>query len=40
MIDSKTEFSAHVEGIFKQYVHPGLYVCDLATCGGKSYISS
>lgn len=36
-IDSKTELSAHVEEIFKQYVHPGLYICDLATGGGKSY---
>ena len=37
MIDSKTELSSHVENIFKLYVHPGLYICDLATGGGKSY---
>lgn len=37
MKDKKQELSAHVEEIFKQYVHPGLYICDLATGGGKSY---
>ena len=37
MEDKKHELSAHVEKIFKQYVHPGLYICDLATGGGKSY---
>lgn len=37
MIDSKKQLCAHVEEIFKQYVHPGLYICDLATGGGKSY---
>lgn len=37
MKDKKQELSAHVEKIFKQYVHPGLYICDLATGGGKSY---
>lgn len=31
MEDKKHELSAHVEKIFKQYVHPGLYICDLAT---------
>lgn len=36
MKDKKQELSAHVEEIFKQYVHPGLYICDLATGGGKS----
>ena len=37
MSDKKEELSSHVENIFKQYVHPGLYICDLATGGGKSY---
>lgn len=37
MVNKKQELSAHVEEIFKQYVHPGLYICDLATGGGKSY---
>lgn len=37
MADKKEELSSHVENIFKQYVHPGLYICDLATGGGKSY---
>ena len=37
MEDKKEELSSHVENIFKQYVHPGLYICDLATGGGKSY---
>ena len=37
MKDKKQELSAHVEEIFKQYVHPGLYICDLAT-GGASHI--
>ena len=37
MKDKKQELSAHVEEIFKHYVHPGLYICDLATGGGKSY---
>lgn len=37
MKDKKQELSAHVEEIFKRYVHPGLYICDLATGGGKSY---
>lgn len=37
MKDKKQKLSAHVEEIFKQYVHPGLYICDLATGGGKSY---
>lgn len=36
MKDKKQELSAHVEEIFKHYVHPGLYICDLATGGGKS----
>lgn len=37
MADKKEELSSHVENIFKQYVHPGLYICDLTTGGGKSY---
>lgn len=37
MKDKKQELSAHVEEIFKHYAHPGLYICDLATGGGKSY---
>lgn len=37
MADKKQELSSHVENIFKQYVHPELYICDLATGGGKSY---
>ena len=37
MSDKKEELSSHVENIFKQYVHPGLYICDLAT-GGASHI--
>lgn len=37
MEDKKQELSSHVENIFKLYVHPGLYICDLATGGGKSY---
>ena len=37
-MDSKKEaLSEHVENIFKQYVSPGLYICDLATGGGKSF---
>lgn len=33
----KEELSRHVEHIFKQYVSPGLHICDIATGGGKSY---
>ena len=33
----KEELSKHVEGIFKNYVKPGLHICDIATGGGKSY---
>ena len=33
----KEELSLHVEKIFKQYSNPGLYICDIATGGGKSY---
>ncbi len=28
MSDKKEELSSHVENIFKQYVHPGLYICE------------
>lgn len=31
------KLSAHVEGIFKSFIAPGLHICDLATGGGKSY---
>lgn len=37
MISKKEQLSKHVENIFKQYVSPGLYICDLATGGGKSF---
>lgn len=37
MEDKKIKLSNHVESIFKQYVDPGLFICDLATGGGKSY---
>ncbi len=37
MEDKKILLSNHVESIFKQYVDPGLFICDLATGGGKSY---
>ena len=33
----KEKLSEHVESIFKQYVSPGLHICDIATGGGKSY---
>ena len=33
----KEELSKHVEAIFKEYVTPGLHICDIATGGGKSY---
>ena len=33
----KEQLSEHVEAIFKQYVTPGLHICDIATGGGKSY---
>ena len=33
----KEELSQHVENIFKQYITPGVHICDLATGGGKSY---
>lgn len=33
----KEKLSEHVEGIFKNYVTPGLHICDIATGGGKSY---
>lgn len=33
----KEQLSEHVEAIFKEYVTPGLHICDIATCGGKSY---
>lgn len=37
MTNNKEALSKHVENIFKQYVSPGLYICDLATGGGKSF---
>lgn len=37
MEDKKILLSNHVEDIFKRYVAPGLFICDLATGGGKSY---
>ena len=33
----KEQLSEHVETIFKEYVTPGLHICDIATGGGKSY---
>ena len=33
----KEQLSEHVEAIFKQYVTPGLHICDIATGGGKFY---
>ena len=33
----KEQLSTHVEKIFKNYVTPGLHICDIATGGGKSY---
>ena len=33
----KEKLSEHVESIFRQYVSPGLHICDIATGGGKSY---
>ena len=33
----KEQLSNHVEDIFKQYITPGLHICDIATGGGKSY---
>ncbi len=33
----KEELSKHVENIFKEYVTPGVHICDIATGGGKSY---
>ena len=33
----KEQLSEHVEAIFKEYVTPGLHICDIATGGGKSY---
>lgn len=33
----KEKLSKHVESIFKEYVSPGLHICDIATGGGKSY---
>ena len=33
----KEQLSVHVEKIFKGYITPGLYICDIATGGGKSY---
>lgn len=37
---TKEQLSQHMESIFKEYVAPGLHVCDLATGGGKSYTIS
>lgn len=33
----KQQLSDLVEGIFREYVSPGLHICDIATGGGKSY---
>ena len=33
----KELLSKHVEDIFKEYITPGLHLCDIATGGGKSY---
>lgn len=33
----KEQLSEHVKAIFKEYVTPGLHICDIATGGGKSY---
>ena len=33
----KKRLSEHVEDIFKNYTDPGVYICDIATGGGKSY---
>ena len=33
----KELLSKHVEDIFKEYITPGVHICDIATGGGKSY---
>ena len=33
----KEQLSNHVESIFKEYITPGVHICDIATGGGKSY---
>ena len=33
----KEQLSNHVENIFKEYITPGVHICDIATGGGKSY---
>lgn len=37
MTSYKDQLSQHVEKIFKEYTTSGIYICDLATGGGKSY---
>lgn len=36
-ISNKELLSNHVEEIFKKYISPGVYICDIATGGGKTY---